>query len=50
MFAIEQPRGLLVLSDDDCQGLVWLAGDTEPRPIERTTLVGAPLRFIGGPR
>jgi len=46
----EQPRGLLLLSDDDCIGLVWQPSSTGPTAISDVTIVGAPMRLLRGDR
>ena len=46
----EQPRGLLLLSDDDCIGLVWHPSSSRPRAISDVTIVGAPMRLLRGDR
>jgi hypothetical protein len=45
-----QPRGLFLLSDDDCTGLVWLPRDKRPRAIRDVTVVGAPMKLLHGER
>jgi hypothetical protein len=46
----EQSRGLLLLSDDDCVGLVWHPSSTKPSAISDVTIVGAPMRLLRGDR
>jgi hypothetical protein len=46
----EQPRGLLLLSDDDCVGLVWSSSSTKPSAISDVTIVGSPMRLLRGDR
>lgn len=44
----EQPYGLLLLSDDDCVGLVWHRGHGRPRVARDVTLVGSPVSLLRG--
>jgi hypothetical protein len=46
----EQPRGLLLLSDDECVGLVWHPASSRPSAISDVTIVGAPMRLLRGDR
>ena len=46
----EQPHGLLLLSGDDCVGLVWHHGDKEPRAVRDVTIVGTPMSLLRGGR
>ena len=46
----EQPRGLLLLSDDDCVGLVWSSSSNQPSAISDVTIVGTPMRLLRGDR
>lgn len=45
-----QPRGLLLLSNDDCSGLVWCSSSNQPSAISDVTIVGAPMRLLRGDR
>jgi hypothetical protein len=42
-----QPRGILVMSDDDCAGLVWRPREVRPVTLLETVVVGAPMQFLG---
>ena len=44
----KQPRGILLLSDDECSGLVWPTGRESPVPANAVTIVGAPLTILHG--
>jgi hypothetical protein len=46
----DQPYGLILLSDDDCTGLVWMPGETRARGLREVLVVGAPLRTLRGER
>lgn len=46
----EQPRGLLLLSEDDCVGLVWYPSTIKPSAISDVSVVGAPMRLLRGDR
>lgn len=46
----EQPRGLLLLSDDDCVGLAWYPSSNKKAAISDVTIVGAPMRLLRGDR
>jgi hypothetical protein len=39
------PHGIIVLSRDRAAGLCWRAPGLRPQPIDRFSIVGAPLRF-----
>jgi len=39
-------HGLLLLSNDDITGEVWLPGDTQPAEAERISIVGHPLEIF----
>jgi hypothetical protein len=42
------PHGALLLSKNDCVGLVWLPGQTGPTAADCVSIVGYPLAFYGG--
>jgi hypothetical protein len=44
-----QPRGLLVLSNDNCAGLVWPSGEPRSKRVGNVTAVGSPMQFLKGP-
>jgi hypothetical protein len=45
-----QPRGMLLLGDDDGVGLMWFPGDKRSQVVSDVTIVGAPMTFLRGTR
>jgi hypothetical protein len=46
--AAARPHGAIVFSLDRLTGAVWLGRDADSVAIDRLTIVGAPMTFVGG--